>query len=222
MKYNLLAILLASLVAALGCAKSNDGAPNEARQGATQSAAPESEPPQAHNNDRNAPPVVRSLVQRVLACQNFTDTNPNRNNLVPYTVDPEGNDGVTWRGILAPYMGGVPGFPGCAAIVDKDGIFTPSETPREPNEGIALEDCKDGLSNIVAFVELDDPESERSCISERRFFEQLQNCPEDKEGYFVVMFSGEVYLLDKSTTREQLHALVTIKGGEKTPAGILK
>lgn len=171
--------------------------------------------------DQSKSPVAEQLTQTVQGALNFADVNQSTFP-VPYTEDPVGVGGPTWRGILTPFLGGRPGFPGIAALVDPEGVFTPSEESRDPKAGNSIAQCQDGTSNTIVFVELADPKSERSCITEEEFFDQLQNCPADKPGYYVAMMSAQVFLLDKSVTREQLHALVTMKGGDKVPTEVLK
>lgn len=190
------------LVVAIGCAKSvGPGSSGDAKEAKS--------------------PIADQLTQTVQACLNFAETNQ-RTFPVAYTDDPVGVSGLTWRGILTPFLGGRPGIPGIAALVDPEGVFTPSEESRDPKAGNSIAQCQDGTSNTIVFVELADPKSERSCITEEEFFDQLQNCPADKPGYYVAMMSAQVFLLDKSVTREQLHALVTMKGGDKVPTEVLK
>lgn len=176
---------------------------------------------QSLENQRDRSPIPSQLIQLSLACVNYMDVNKGRFP-VPYTEDPEGENGQTWRDILAPQMSGLRGFPGCAALVDPDGVFPPPDDEHETQYGVASAGCEDGFSYIISFVELADPASEQSCITVDEFYAQLQNCPEDKQGFYVAMVSGEVYLLDKSASKDDLRALTTIKGHEPIPEKVLK
>ena len=203
-------VLTIPLLLALGCSKSaND----------VQTA--ESSRDQALENQNDRSPIPSQLIQLSLACVNYMDVNKVRFP-VPYTEDPEGENGQTWRDILAPQMSGLRGFPGCAALVDPDGVFPPPDDEHETQYGVASAGCEDGFSYIISFVELADPASEQSCITVDEFYAQLQNCPEDKQGFYVAMVSGEVYLLDKSASKDDLRALTTIKGHEPIPEKVLK
>lgn len=102
---------------------------------------------------------------------------------------------------------------GCAMLVDDAGIFV-----RTPGRRTKIEEVVDGLGNTIIFVELSDPNETRACITVDEFYKQLQNCPEERDGYLVVMGDGSARLLDKRTTFEHLKALATKAGGESLKA----
>lgn len=208
--------LLVFLVIATACSKqTNDAQPTKSQQ--EQSSATQLKQPLEKQRDRS--PIPSQLLQTALAAMNYADANHGRWP-VPYTVDPEGENGQTWRDLLAEHMSGHRGLPGCAALVDPEGLFPPPDDEHEEQLGVAYAGLEDPVT--IAFVELPDPTSEQSCVTVDDFYAQLQNCPEDRTGYYVSMLDSAVYLLDKSVSLEQLRALTTIKGHEPIPIEVLK
>lgn len=142
-----------------------------------------------------------------IACMNYHDVN----NELPPAFD---TDGKSWweAGTLAQYL--VSNFPnvhvsGCAALVDESGIFVPT-----PGKASTYQQVTDGTMNTIMFVELADPKATPGCVTLDEFYEQLQNCPADRDGYKAVMADGGVVDLPKSISLEDLKAGVSKAGGD--------
>ena len=98
---------------------------------------------------------------------------------------------------------------GCAMIVADDGIFPP-----RAGASTRFDAVTDGLDNTIMLVELADSTDRRGVITVEDFYEQLQNCPADRAGYYVAMGSSRIMLVDKRTTLKSLKKLVSKDGGD--------
>ncbi|MDO5309709.1 MAG: hypothetical protein Q4G03_09530 [Planctomycetia bacterium] len=135
------------------------------------------------------------------------------------TVDENGKEISTWREPVAKILSTPsklkvkdvkPEIAGIAPIVSNDGVFT-----GKPNEyGADLTAITDGLANTVFFVELPDPESTKTSVTVEEFYNQLQNCPEELQGYYVGMGDGSIKFIKKDCTLQRLKALVSRAGDE--------
>ena len=135
----------------------------------------------------------------VRASARYVSAKPGRGYPPAYT-----EDGKTWleAGTLAEFIGSASPVPGCAMLVDPDGIFEPT-----PGKSTRFEDAP--ARQAIMFVELADHEEIRACITADEFYEQLQNCPEDRKGYQVVMRGSYFTTVDKTISRDELQALVS-------------
>lgn len=120
-------------------------------------------------------------------------------------------EGTTWLAAesLKPFIEEYVKVDGCATIIAADGVF-----PSSVDAKTRLDAVTDGLDNTIMLVELADPSDKRGVIAVEEFYEQLQNCPAERKGYYVAMGSGRVTLLDKATTLDQLKKLVSKAGDD--------
>jgi hypothetical protein len=93
------------------------------------------------------------------------------------------------------------------------------------NSPTLLQDVYDGLSTTILFVEYP-PSSTRWAEPEDLTFDEyaeyvLEGAAPSSRGFMVAMVDGSVRFLPRDITREELHALFTVRGGELTEEATL-